>query len=51
MMRSHAGAARFGWNGGLAKCQQRYAAERKWYSAADLHKLWNADKKADPGLA
>jgi putative transposase len=51
MLRSHAGAARFAWNWGLAKCQERYAAERKWYSAADLHKLWNADKKADPGLA
>ena len=51
MLRSHAGAARFAWNWGLAKCRERYAAERKWYSAADLHKLWNAEKKADPGLA
>ena len=51
MLRSHAGAARFAWNWGLAKCKKRYAAERKWYSAADLHKLWNAAKKADPGLA
>ena len=51
MIRSHAGAARFAWNWGLAKCQERYAAERKWYSAVDLHKLWNAEKKADPGLA
>jgi putative transposase len=51
MLRSHAGAARFGWNWGLAKCQERYAAEGKWYSAAELHKLWNAEKKADPGLA
>jgi putative transposase len=51
MLRSHAGAARFAWNWGLAKCQERYAAERKWYSATDLHKLWNAEKKADPGLA
>ena len=50
-MRSHAGAARFGWNWGLAKCQERYAAEGKWYSAIDLHKLWNAEKKADPALA
>jgi putative transposase len=50
-LRSHAGAARFAWNWGLAKCKQRYAAERKWYSAADLHKLWNAEKKADPALA
>ena len=23
----------------------------KWYSAADLHKLWNTQKKADPALA
>jgi putative transposase len=46
----HAGAARFGWNWGLAKCQERYAAEGTWYSAADLHKLWNVQKKADPAL-
>ena len=49
-LRSHAGAARFAWNWGLARCNQRYAAERKWYSAAELHKLWNAQKKTDPGL-
>jgi len=48
---SHAGAARFAWNWGLARCQERYEAEGKWYSAAELHKLWNAQKKADPGLA
>ena len=51
MLRSHAGGARFAWNRGLAKCQERYAAEGKWHSAAELHKLWNAEKKADPGLA
>ena len=51
MLRSRAGAARFAWNWGLAKCRERYAAERKWYSAIDLHRLWNAEKKADPGLA
>jgi len=45
------GAARFAWNWGLARCQERYAAEGKWHSAAELHKLWNADKKADAGLA
>ena len=50
-LRSHAGAARFAWNWGLARCQERYAAERKWYSAAELHKLWNVEKKADPALA
>ena len=49
-LRSHAGAARFGWNWGLAQCQERYAAEGTWYSAVDLHKLWNAVKKADPAL-
>ena len=49
-LRSHAGAARFAWNWGLARCKQRYAAERRWYSAADLHRLWNAAKKADPAL-
>jgi putative transposase len=51
MLRSHAGAARFAWNWGLAKCTERHAAEGKWYSAIDLHKLWNAAKKADPALA
>ena len=50
-LRSHAGAARFAWNWGLAKCKERYDAEKKWYSAVDLHKLWNAEKKASPGLA
>ena len=49
--RSHAGAARFAWNWGLAKCNERYEAEGKWYSAIDLHKLWNAEKKADPAFA
>lgn len=50
-LRSHAGAARFAWNWGLARCQERHAAEGKWYSAMELHKLWNEAKKADPGLA
>jgi putative transposase len=50
-LRSHACAARFAWNWALARCGERYAAERRWYSAADLHKLWNAAKKADPALA
>jgi putative transposase len=49
-LRSHAGAARFAWNWGLARCRERYAAERTWYSAVDLHRLWNAEKKADPAL-
>jgi putative transposase len=44
-LRSHAGSARFAWNWGLAKCRERYAAERKWYSGAELHKLWNQAKK------
>ena len=51
ILRSHAGAARFAWNWGLARCNERYAAEGKWYSAAELHKLWNAAKKTDPSLA
>ena len=51
MLWSHAGAARFAWNWGLARCQERYLAEGKWHSAPELHKLWNAEKKADPGLA
>src|ERR1017187_6778238 len=50
-LRSHAGAARFGWNWGLAKCQERYEAEGRWYSGTGLHKLWNVQKKADPALA
>ncbi len=50
-LRSHAGAARFAWNWALARCKERYAAERKWYSGVDLHRLWNAAKKADPALA
>lgn len=48
---SHAGAARFAWNWGLAKCKERYEAEGKWYSAPELQRLWNAEKKADPCLA
>ena len=50
-LRSHAGAARFGWNWGLAACLDRYRVERRWYSGAELHKRWNAQKKADPALA
>src|SRR5260370_8561142 len=50
-LRSHAGAARFAWNWGLARCKQRYEAEGRWYGAAELHRLWNAEKKADPVLA
>lgn len=49
-LRSHAGAARFAWNWALAKCQDRYATERKWYLGAELHRLWNSEKKADPAL-
>jgi putative transposase len=51
MLRSHAGAARYAWNWGLRQCKARYVAERRWYSATELHKLWNAEKKADPDLA
>ncbi len=51
MLCSHAGAARFAWNWGVARCRERYEAEGKWYSGNDLHKLWNAAKKADPALA
>ena len=50
-LRSHAGAARFAWNWALARCRERYAAERRWYSGAELHKLWNGAKKADPALS
>jgi putative transposase len=51
MLLSHAGAARFAWNWGLAKCKERYDAEDKWYSAIDLHKVWNVEKKANPALS
>jgi len=51
MLRSRAGAARFAWNWGLAKCQERYQDEGRWYSGAELHRLWNAEKKASPALA
>jgi putative transposase len=50
MLRSHAGASRFAWNWALAKCTGRYQAEGRWYSGAELHKMWNAAKKADPAL-
>ncbi|HWM97468.1 MAG TPA: transposase, partial [Streptosporangiaceae bacterium] len=50
-LRSHAGAARFAWNWGLARCKERYGAEGKWCSAVDLNKLWNVQKKTDPALA
>jgi putative transposase len=50
-LHSHAGAARFAWNWGLAKCIERYEAEQKWYSAIDLQKLWNVAKVTDKGLA
>jgi putative transposase len=50
-LRSHAGAARFAWNWGLARCTERYAAEGRWYPGTELHRLWNQVKKADPALA
>jgi len=50
-LRSHAGASRFAWNWALAQCKARYAAERKWYSAAELHKVWTSAKKADSALS
>lgn len=51
MFWSHAGAARFAWNWGLARCRERYEAEGRWYSGIELHRLWNAQKKADPALS
>jgi putative transposase len=50
-LRSHAGASRFAWNWALARCGERYEAEGKWHTAAELHQLWNTVKKADPALA
>ncbi|MBD2899010.1 hypothetical protein amrb99_79870 [Actinomadura sp. RB99] len=50
VLRSHAGAARFAWNWGLAACRDRYDAESRWWSGAELHKLWNRAKKIDPSL-
>lgn len=49
-LRSHAGAARFAWNWGLAACRDRYDTEGKWWSSTELHRLWNQVKKADPAL-
>lgn len=49
-LRSHAGAARFAWNWALARCRERYRAERRWYSAIELHRLWNQAKRSDPAL-
>jgi putative transposase len=51
MLRSHAGAARFAWNWGLARCTERRAAQGRWYSGAELHRLRNAQKKTDPALS
>ena len=48
-LRSHAGAARFAWNWGLARCKERYEAEGKWYSGIELHKLWNAGEEGRSG--
>jgi putative transposase len=50
-LQSHAGAARFAWNWGLARCQERYQAEGRWYSGIELHRLWNDAKKTEPSLA
>ena len=50
-LQSHAGAARFAWNWALNECRQRYSAEKKSYSAPELHRLWNSAKKSDPALA
>ncbi|GAA4229852.1 IS607 family element RNA-guided endonuclease TnpB [Actinomadura meridiana] len=47
---SHAGAARFAWNWALAACTTRHKAEGKWWSATELHRLWNQTKKTDPTL-
>jgi len=51
MLASHAGAARFASNWGLAQCRERYQAEGRWHSGVDMHKLWNQAKRADPALA
>jgi transposase len=50
-LRSHAGAARFAWNWGLEQCRKRYEAEKQWYSAVDLHRIWNQAKRQNPELA
>ena len=50
-LRSHAGAARFAWNWALQKCKEQYSTGKSWYSAPELHRLWNATKKTDPTLA
>ncbi len=50
-LRSHAGAARFAWNWALTRVKARYEAEKKWYSAEELQRLWNVEKKTKPDLA
>ncbi len=50
-LRSHVGAARYAWNWALTRVKARYEAEKKWYSAEELHRLWNAEKKTKPDLA
>jgi hypothetical protein len=50
-LRSHAGAARYAWNWGLDQCRKRSAAEKKWDSAVDLHRIWNQVKRQNPKLA
>ncbi|WP_207946652.1 helix-turn-helix domain-containing protein [Actinomadura sp. 7K507] len=47
---SHAGAARFAWNWGLAACIGRYDIEGRRWSGGELHRLWNQVKKTDPAL-
>ncbi|MBO2459019.1 IS607 family element RNA-guided endonuclease TnpB [Actinomadura violacea] len=49
-LHSHAGAARFAWNWGLAACLDRHDAEGKWWTGMELHRLWNRVKKTDPAL-
>jgi putative transposase len=43
----HAGAARYGWNWGLARKIEAYQAGRKVPTAIDLHRELNALKKAE----
>lgn len=46
LARKHAGAARFAYNWGLAKAQEKLALKEKRPTAIDLHKLWVKEVKA-----
>ena len=40
-----------GGTGRWPSAGERHAAEGRWYSGVELHRLWNVEKKSVPGLA